>query len=289
MALRIGISGWRYKPWRGVFYPPGLPQRRELEYASGAMDSIEINGSFYSLQAPHSWKQWRDATPEDFVFSVKGPRYLTHMLRLREPDHALANFFASGLLQLGPKLGPILWQLPPGMKYDEALLEEFFSKLPADTDAALALGRRRERSRMTGRSSLSAPSHHRLHHTLEVRHESFATARFVRQLRRHGIALVIADTARRFPYAEDITAGFVYLRLHGDVELYASGYTGPALDRWASRIRCWAAGTEPDDARKISDLAPKPRKSRDVYCYFDNDAKVHAPFDALELKRKLQT
>ena len=288
MALRIGISGWRYRPWRGVFYPPGLPQRRELEYASATLDSIEINGSFYSLQAPTSWKQWRDATPDDFVFSVKGPRYLTHMLRLREPDHALANFFASGLLQLGSKLGPILWQLPPAMKYDEALLEEFFRKLPADTDAALALARKRERSRMTGRTSLSAPSQHRLRHALEVRNESFATARFVRQLRRHGIALVIADTAGRFPYAEDITAGFVYLRLHGDVELYASGYSGPALDRWAGRIRCWAAGTEPDDARKISELAPAPRKSRDVYCYFDNDAKVHAPFDALELRRKLQ-
>ena len=288
MALRIGISGWRYSPWRGKFYPPGLVQRRELEYASSVMDSIEINGSFYSLQAPASWKQWRDATPEDFVFAVKGPRYVTHILRLRQAEKALANFFASGLLQLGPKLGPLLWQLPPSMKYDAELMEEFLDLLPRDTEAGLALARRRERSRMAGRSSLRVPGRHRrLRHALEVCHDSFCTPAFIRQLRRHRIALVVADAAGRFPYAEDVTADFLYLRLHGDAELYVSGYSDQALGRWSRRILEWSRGGEPSDAQKISGSKPAARKARDVYCYFDNDAKVHAPFDAIALRRKL--
>jgi uncharacterized protein YecE (DUF72 family) len=288
MAVRIGISGWRYSPWRGVFYPPGLVQRRELEYASRAVHTIEINGSFYSLQTPASWKHWHDATPDNFVFAVKGPRYVTHMLRLRDTDKALANFFASGLMQLGPKLGPLLWQLPPNMKYDGQLLEDFLGMLPKDTDAALGLARRRERSRMSGRSILRAPSkRQRIRHALEVRHDSFCVEPFVRQLRRHGIGLVVADTAGKFPYVEDVTADFVYLRLHGDAELYVSGYTDEALTRWANRIRHWSKGAEAGDAQKISSLKPPVRASRDVYCYFDNDAKVHAPFDALSLIQKL--
>ena len=287
--MRIGISGWRYAPWRGKFYPPGLVQRRELEYASNMMDSIEINGSFYSLQAPASWKQWHDTTPEAFVFAVKGPRYVTHILRLRRAGKALANFFASGLLQLGPKLGPLLWQLPPSMKYDADAIEEFLDLLPRDIEAGLALGRRRERSRMAGRYSLRAPSRHRIRHALEVRHDSFCTPAFIGQLRRHGIALVVADAAGRFPYAEDVTADFLYLRLHGDTELYVSGYSDQALDRWSRRILAWSRGGEPPDAQKISGLKPTARKARDVYCYFDNDAKVHAPFDAIALRRKLDT
>ena len=288
MALRIGISGWRYPPWRGKFYPRGLVQRRELEYASRAVDSIEINGSFYSLQQPASWKRWHDATPEAFVFAVKGPRYVTHTLRLRNTEKALANFFASGLLQLGSKLGPLLWQLPPNMKYDADVMEEFLRLLPGDTDAALGLARKRERSRMSGRSSLRARARHRLRHALEVRHASFCAPAFIRQLRQHRIALVVADTAGRFPYAEDVTADFLYLRLHGDSELYVSGYSDQALDRWSQRILAWSRGGERPGARKISGLKPTARKSRDVYCYFDNDAKVHAPFDAIALRRKLE-
>jgi uncharacterized protein YecE (DUF72 family) len=210
------------------------------------------------------------------------------MLRLRKTEKALANFFASGLLQLGSKLGPLLWQLPPDMKYDAEVMEEFLRLLPGDTDAALGLARRRERSRMAGRSSLRAPTRHRLRHALEVRHASFCTPAFVRQLRRHRIALVVADTAGRFPYAEDVTADFLYLRLHGDAELYVSGYSGQALGRWSRRILAWSRGGEPPDAQKISALKPTARKSRDVYCYFDNDAKVHAPFDAIALWRKLE-
>jgi len=287
MALRIGISGWRYKPWRGVFYPPGLVQRRELEYASRALHTIEINGSFYSLQSPKSWKEWHDATPEDFVFAVKGPRYVTHLLRLREAALPLANFFASGLLQLGSKLGPVLWQLPPSLKYEPAALEEFLKQLPHDTDAALALAKRHDPDRMRGRTALVEGATRQVRHALEVRSETFADQRFIRQLRRHGVALVIADTAGKFLYGEDITADFTYLRLHGDEELYTSGYSDQALDHWRQRIQRWAAGGEPRDARKLGTLAPQRRAQRDVYCYFDNDAKVHAPFDAMRLARML--
>jgi uncharacterized protein YecE (DUF72 family) len=287
MAIRIGISGWRYAPWRGVFYPTDLAQRRELEYASRTFSSIEINGSFYSLQTPTSWARWHSETPEDFVFSVKGPRYITHVLRLREIEKPLANFFASGLLQLGAKLGPLLWQFPPSLQFDDALFEAFFNALPRDTGSALALARRRERSRMKGRTALPTGDPLPLRHAIEVRHPSFAQTPFIRLLRRHRIALVVADSAGRFPYAEDVTADFMYLRLHGGEELYVSGYSDDALDRWADRIRRWTSGSEPEDTQKFSDLTPLRRKSRDLYCYFDNDAKVHAPFDAVRLREKL--
>jgi uncharacterized protein YecE (DUF72 family) len=288
MAIRIGISGWRYAPWRGVFYPADLAQRRELEYASRAFASIEINGSFYSLQSPTSWAHWHEQTPEDFVFAVKGPRYITHILRLRDIEKPLANFFASGVLQLRSKLGPLLWQFPPSLQFDEERFDAFFQALPCDTDSALALARRRERARMKGRTALPTIDPLPIRHAVEIRHPSFAQPAFIRLLRRHGIALVAADSAGRFPYAEDVTADFMYLRLHGDTELYTSGYSQSALDWWAQRIRRWADGGEPDDANKFSQLKPARRKSRDVYCYFDNDAKVHAPFDAQQLHEKLR-
>jgi uncharacterized protein YecE (DUF72 family) len=284
--IRIGISGWRYPGWRGVFYPRGLAQRRELEFASRVFASIEINGSFYSLQAPASWARWREETPEGFVFAVKGSRYITHFLKLQGAEKPLANFFSSGLLGLGEKLGPFLWQLPPQLGYDEQRLERFLSLLPRDTEAALRLARRRD-GRMKGRASLSIDQHRPLRHALEIRHESFLTARFVGQLRRHRVALVIADTAGRWPYREDVTADFVYLRLHGDKTIYASGYDDDALARWAGRIRAWSEGREPADARRIHPRPAALRAGRDVYCYFDNDIKVWAPFDAQRLAERL--
>ncbi len=283
MAIHIGISGWRYAPWRGVFYPYGLPQRRELEYAAHSFASIEINGSFYSLQSPRSWSAWAAQVPPRFVFAVKGPRYVTHILRLRAVETALANFFASGVLLLGQHLGPLLWQLPPNLRYSAGELEDFLSLLPRDTDAALALARRHQPARMAGRCALPSQPNRPLRHALEVRHESFCEPALVAQLRRHGVALVVADTAGRHPYVEDVTADFVYIRLHGDTELYTSGYSDAALERWADRIRRWADGSEADDAVTISGDAPASLERRDVYCYFDNDAKVKAPFDALRL------
>lgn len=286
MTIRIGISGWRYPPWRGVFYPTGLPQRRELEFAARCFGSVEINGSFYSLQTPDSYAAWHDATPADFVFSVKGPRFLTHMQRLRDVDKPLANFLASGLLRLGRKLGPILWQLPPNMRYEPERIDVFLSRLPRDTGQALAMARRRDVDRMRGRSALAIDRSRRLRHAIEARHPSFCDPAFLGQLRRHGVAWVVADSAGKWPYAEDVTSDFVYVRLHGDTELYASGYGPAAIDRWARRIRHWAEGTETADATRIDGPAP-PRRQRDVYCYFDNDAKVHAPFDALALMARL--
>ncbi len=287
MAIRIGISGWRYARWRGTFYPVGLAQRRELEYAAGCFPSVEINGSFYSLQRPDSFQRWHDETPEDFVFSVKGPRFITHMKRLRDCEQALANFFASGILRLGAKMSPILWQLPPTLRFDAALLDAFLGSLPRDSEAALARARQRDTALMQGRSALGIDRQRPIRHALEVRHDSFCDPACMRLLRRHNVAVVVADTAGKFPYLEDISADFVYVRLHGDAQLYASGYSDTALDRWAARIAAWADGAEPHDAARVGARARK-RAMRDVYCYFDNDMKVHAPFDARGLMQRLQ-
>jgi uncharacterized protein YecE (DUF72 family) len=282
----IGISGWRYAPWRGVFYPPKLPQRRELEFASRMLPTIEINGSFYSLQRPELYSQWRDATPEDFVFSVKGPKYITHMRRLKEVETPLANFFASGVLALRAKLGPILWQFAPQMRFDPERFERFFAMLPRDTVSALALAKRHD-AKVEGRVELTIDGKRPVRHACEIRHESFADPAFIAMLRKHRIALVVADTAGRWPLLEDLTSDFVYVRLHGDEELYASGYGAAALDRWAERIRTWRGGGQVKDAQLASQRAAPKRTHRDVFCYFDNDVKVHAPYDAAHLAARL--
>jgi uncharacterized protein YecE (DUF72 family) len=286
MSIRIGISGWRYDGWRGVFYPPQLAQRHELAYASRIFPSIEINGTFYSLQRPECFAQWYRETPADFVFAVKGSRYITHMLKLNNIDAPLANFFAQGLFNLREKLGPILWQFPESFRFDAERLERFFALLPRDTEQALQLARRRDH-RLAGRARLAIDAKRTLRHAIEIRHAGFLDEGFVRLLRRHRIALVVADTAGKWPYLEDVTADFVYLRLHGDTELYASGYSDAALERWAHRIRSWSEGCEPDDALCISRKRARACRRRDVYCYFDNDAKVKAPFDAASLACKL--
>lgn len=273
--IRIGISGWRYAPWRGVFYPPGLPQRRELEFAADRLDTIELNGSFYSLQRPESFTRWSAETPPGFVFSVKGPRYITHMLRLRNTRTALANFLASGPLALGDKLGPVLWQLPARHAFDPGELDAFLGLLPRTTAEAAALAGEHD-EKLDGRAFLLAGEDRPLRHALEVRSASFVDERFPELLRRHGVALVVADAAARWPVFTDVTADFVYVRLHGAEELYASGYTDAALEGWAATVRGWAGGASCPDGL-----------GRDVYVYFDNDAKVRAPFDAMSLREKL--
>jgi uncharacterized protein YecE (DUF72 family) len=282
--VRTGISGWRYPPWRGVFYPPGLPQRRELEYASRRMRTIEINGSFYSLQHPRSYARWAAETPADFLFAVKGPRFVTHMKKLAGVQAPLANFFASGVLALGAKLGPVLWQLPPSLGYDAERLAGFFAQLPRTTGAAAELAGRHD-ERMEGRALITAPVEQPLRHALEVRHGSYEKAEFVELLRAHDVALVVADTAGRWPALLDATSDHVYVRLHGEEELYVSGYDGPSLDRWAARIRTWARGGTPKDGTVLA--PPAPRQARDVVVYFDNDVKVRAPYDAMALADRL--
>jgi uncharacterized protein YecE (DUF72 family) len=282
---RVGVSGWRYPPWRGKFYPPTLPQRLELNFVSRCLNSVEINGSFYSLQTPDSYAQWYSATPPDFVFSVKASRFITHMKRLKNVEQAQANFWASGILRLEEKLGPILWQLPPTFQFNEATLERFFDELPRSTVDAARIGRHHSEF-MKDRCWLKVQKNRALRHAIEIRHESFMTEAFVKLLRRQQVALVIADTAKKWPYMEDMTANFVYARLHGDKELYVSGYDDKALNRWASRFRKWRSGTEPENAKRHAAKA-RPLARRDVYIYFDNDVKVHAPFNALDLARRL--
>jgi uncharacterized protein YecE (DUF72 family) len=284
--VRIGISGWRYQPWRGIFYPQGLAQRSELAFASRMLPTIEINGSFYSLQRPESYAAWHAETPPGFVFAVKGSRYITHMLKLRNADAALANFFASGVLRLNEKLGPFLWQLPPQLGFDAARLDAFFAALPRDSGAALAHAERHD-ERVDGRAWLEIDRVRPLRHAVEIRHPTFVDPAFVALLRRHRIALVVADTAGRWPLLEDLSADFVYVRLHGDKELYASGYDDDALDRWAERIATWSAGGQVADARLASSRTAPRRARRDVFCYFDNDVKVHAPYDAAHLAARL--
>ena len=287
MATRalIGISGWRYAPWRGEFYPPGLPERDELKFAAERFPTIELNGSFYSLQRPEYYERWYEQVPDDFVFAIKGSRYITHMRRLRGVEKALANLFASGVLALEDKLGPMLWQLPPTLKLDVELLEDFFALLPRTTKEAAKLARRHD-ARVKGRAHLRAGADRNLRHALEVRHASFASAELIELLREHEVALVVADTAGRWPFLEDVTADFVYVRLHGDVELYKSGYTDAALERWAARIRAWRDGRKPPSTKLVA--RPPRLERRDVYVYFDNDVKVHAPYDAMNLAAKVE-
>ena len=266
--VRVGISGWVYKPWRGVFYPSGLRQADELAYAAARVTSIELNGSFYALQRPASWHRWRDATPDGFVFAVKAPRFITHVKRLGDVAAPLANFLASGVLELGAKLGPILWQLPPTLQFDAALLDAFLGRLPRTRADAAALAAGHD-ERMSGRAAFSVVHDAPLRHAVEVRHPSFETGDWIALLDRHGVASVTADTAGRYPRLDRVTADFAYARLHGEEELYASGYDDASLDRWAS----WAQAHL--DA------------GRDAYLYFDNDIKVRAPFDAMGLIARL--
>jgi uncharacterized protein YecE (DUF72 family) len=267
--VRIGISGWRYEPWRGVWYPEDLAQRRELEFCARHFPTLEINGSFYSLQRPESYEAWYRATPPGFVFAVKGSRYITHLLRLKGIEKPLANFFASGVLALRDKLGPILWQFPPHFPYRRDRLADFFALLPRSTAAALKLARRRD-ARLHGRSRLAIDEDRPLRHAVEIRHASFMQKDFVALLREHDIGLVVADTAGKWPKMLDVTSDFVYVRLHGDIRIYSSGYSDRALSNWARHIRKW------------------DRDGRDVYVYFDNDVKVKAPYDALALMKKLK-
>jgi uncharacterized protein YecE (DUF72 family) len=264
-SIRVGTSGWLYPPWRGTFYPKGLVHRRELEYLSSTLTSVEINGTFYSLQKPDSFRRWAAETPDDFVFAVKGPRFVTHMKKLRDVDTPVANFLASGVLALGPKLGPILWQLPPTMRFDPDLLGPFLDNLPRTTAAAADLARRHDQ-RLDGRDWLEIDEDRPLRHAVEVRHPSFATPQLISLLRDQNVALVLADAAHLYPVIDEQTADFTYCRLHGDEKLYVSGYSDESLDNWATTLR---------------------RHTGDIHVYFDNDVKVHAPFDARGLLDRL--
>jgi uncharacterized protein YecE (DUF72 family) len=268
----VGISGWRYPAWRGDFYPEGLPQRRELEYAAEHLTSIEINGSFYSLQRPSSYAAWRAEAAkarEDFVFAVKGGRFVTHMKRLKDAKVPLANFFASGVLALGPALGPVLWQLPENLRFERDVLDDFLAGLPRTTHEVAELARRHDDKVPDDRALTAAEDDRPVHHALEFRSPSFTAPEAIDVLRTHGVACVYADTAGRWPKVDEDTGPIRYVRLHGDKELYASGYTDRSLDEWAERCRAWAEA------------------GQDVFVYFDNDMKGYAPHDAMRLIDRL--
>jgi uncharacterized protein YecE (DUF72 family) len=264
----VGLSGYDYKPWRGPFYPAELPARRWLAYASERFDSVELNGTFYSLKSPAVFQRWVDETPPHFVFAVKGGRFITHNLKLRNAERSLGNFFASGVLALGEKTGPFLWQLPGTYRFDAERLDAFMRMLPRSSREAERVALRHD-ERLRRGALVDAPADAPYRHAFEVRHPTYFHEEFYAILRAHGCAFVVADTAGKFPYAEEVTADFVYVRLHGSRELYASGYTDAELDAWAARIARWR------------------RAGRDVYVYFDNDAKVHAPFDAMRLRERV--
>jgi uncharacterized protein YecE (DUF72 family) len=285
--IRIGVSGWLYPPWRGNFYPAGLPHRLELAYASRRFNALEVNGTFYSLKRPSNFRSWYEETPSNFVFALKGGRYLTHMRKLKEPLQPLANFLASGVLCLREKLGPILWQFPPSMPFVEDRFKEFFELLPHDT-VQLARLAGHHAPFLKKRVHLEPDAKRPVRHAVEFRHESFLSDRFTDLLRKHDVALVVADVASKYPTAEDVTADWVYLRLHGSRQLYASGYSPKEIGEWAAKVRAWHRGSEPAAARRIGKAARAAKGGRDVYVFFDNtDVKLRAPVDARRMAREL--
>jgi len=263
----VGTSGWIYPHWNGRFYPAGLPAKRQLAFMASQFSTVEVNGTFYSLARPPSFAKWRAETPDDFVFALKGSRYLTHMLKLKEPRAPLANFFAQGLLLLGKKLGPFLWQLPPQLAFHAEKARAFFALLPRDLAAAERLARKHDH-RLDGRAALRAPDGHDrpLRHALEIRHASWLGEEALQLMCEYDIALVTADTADHHPLSMERTSDdFAYVRLHGARKLYASRYTDGELDEWAALVAGWRA------------------RGSDVYVYFDNDNKAYAPGDARRL------
>ena len=286
--IRIGIAGWTFPPWRGHFYPKEVRQKDELAFAARQFRTLEINGTFYSMQKPPVFASWAAETPDDFVFSMKAPRYVTHMRRLKDCAAPIANFLASGILRLGPKLGPILWQLPPNMKFEADRIEEWLALLPHTRGAAAEAAAKHE-PRMEGRAWLDpgAAPDAPLRHAVEVRHESFLDPAFVALLRRHGVAVVMTDGVSDYPQFRDVTAEFLYVRLHLSQELPKGQYDDGALDSWADRVRSWAKGAEPAGLTHVAPGAAPKRKTRDVFLYVDaagdETVKLNTPAQAREL------
>lgn len=270
--IRVGVSGWVYASWRGDFYPEGLVQRRELEYLTSRVDTVEVNGTFYGLQRPATFRRWRNQIGTDVVLALKGGRFVTHLKRLADPEPGLANFFASGVLALGHHLGPVLWQLPSTSAFEAGLLEEFCRALPRTlADAGTLAGRSTLPPERCVRAAETGGPGQAIRHVIEARHGSFASDEAESLLRRHDVALALSDSPRAWPLIEKDTSTFRYVRLHGHTRLYTSSYSPASLDRWATRCLHWAD------------------QGQDVYVYFDNDARGHAPHNALALAQRVST
>lgn len=259
--IRAGTGGWTYVPWRKNFYPAGLVQRRELEYASRHLTAIEVNGTYYGAQKPASYAAWRAQTPDGFVFSLKAPRYATERSQLSSAGKTIKDFVFGGLAELGDRLGPINWQFPYGKRFERDDLAAFLDLLPRELEGA------------------------RLRHVLEVRDPSFACAAYLDLARQHRVATVFTDSPK-YPSIADVTGDFVYARLMQSEAAIATGYAPAALDTWAHRAREWAAGREPQDLRRIASPIPALGE-RDVFVYFINGAKERAPAAAMALLDRL--
>ena len=259
--IRVGIGGWTFAPWRGTFYPAGLAQKRELEYASSKLTSIEINGTFYGSQKPASFAKWHDETPEDFVFALKGPRFTTNRRVLAEAGESVERFLASGVLELKDKLGPINWQFAATKKFDAEDFAAFLKLLPKTVD---------------GRA---------IRHAVEVRHESFRHAEFVALAREHGVAIVMAADSQ-YPQIADVTAPFVYARIMGTQESEAAGYAGKALDLWVARAKDWASGKAPEGLETVAPAA-NGKTGREVFLYVISGYKERNPEAAMALIGRL--
>jgi uncharacterized protein YecE (DUF72 family) len=262
VKIRIGVGGWTYEPWRGTFYPEDLPQKRELEHASRHLTSIEINGTYYGSQKPATYAKWRDETPDDFVFSLKAPRFAMNRTVLGEAGGSIVRFFNSGVTELKEKLGPINWQFLPTKKFDPADFEAFLKLLPRE---------------IAGRP---------LRHAIEVRHESFRTPAFVALARKHSVAVIIAGDSS-YPQIADLTAPFVYARIMGTQAAEPEGYSDAQLVRWAARARAWAGGLIPDDLEYVAPHAGGA-EPRDVFVYVISGHKVHNPAAAMSLIKRIR-
>jgi uncharacterized protein YecE (DUF72 family) len=264
--IYVGMSGWTYEGWRKDFYPEGLSQKKELSYAASKVTSIEINGTFYSLQKPASFTKWYDETPKGFVFSIKGPQFITHIRRLKDVEEPLANFFASGLFCLKEKLGPILWQFPPNIILKDDRFEKFLELLPYDSKAASRLAKKHT-DKVKDRNETKASGDFKIRHAFEFRHKSFLDPAFIKLLKKYGVAFVTGHAGdEKYPYREEPTADFIYARLHGRGKEYKKGYPDKTLKTWAKRLKAW---------------------KHDAFIYFDTDEKEYAPFDAMNLLEKL--
>jgi uncharacterized protein YecE (DUF72 family) len=262
--IRVGIGGWNFAPWRGVFYPKGLPHAKELAYTGEHLTAIEINSTYYGSQKPESFRKWAGAVPDGFVFSVKASRFCTNRRVLREAGDSIKRFIGSGVIELGDRLGPLLWQFAPTKKFDEADFGGFLELLPQTAD-----GRR-------------------LRHVVEVRHDSFRTPAFIALLRKFGVAVVYAEHAT-YPGIPDVTADFVYARLQKGQDSIPTAYPPAALDAWAERARSWAEGHEPDDLPRVDRAHHPAAKPRDVFVYFIHEGKVRAPAAAMALIERLKS
>jgi uncharacterized protein YecE (DUF72 family) len=259
--IRIGIGGWTYEPWRGVFYPDGLAQKRELEYASRKLNSIEINGTYYGLQKPASYVKWRDETPDGFIFALKGTRFITNRRVLADAGESIKSFFASGVTELKDKLGPINWQFPPFKKFDPEDFEAFLKLLPKTVDSVA------------------------IRHAVEVRHESFRLPAFVALVRKYGVAIIIAADSE-YPQIADVTAPFVYIRIMGTSEKETLGYSGRALDLWTKRAEKWAVGDAPEGLKTVGPHQPE-KAGRDVFLYVISGFKERNPAAAMALMERV--